>query len=124
MKSTLILIVITFLIGIYYKNYGLTGLLCAIIVILVTQIMKTLKNKISIIRLDDSIILSKKYMQWEEAEIEYSNKLIMNSLPMTYEEVINNFKKLFGTEEKWPFSKTCIINFWKGDKKSIKANLR
>ena len=122
--TTLILIVITFLIGIYYKNYGLTGFFCAVIATLVTQIMKILKNKISIIKLYDCMILSKKYMSWEQARKKYSDRIIYSSSPMTYEEVVSWFKGEFGTEEKWPFSKICIINFYKSDKKSIKANLK
>lgn len=27
----------------------------------------------------------------------------------------------YGSEEKWPFSRTCIINFYRSDKKVMKA---
>jgi len=72
-------------------------------------------NEVYYIILEDCVLLSKKkYNDWREIQVEYYDKFKTSIGPWTYEELISYFEEDFGAENKWPFKKENIIDFFEG----------
>lgn len=73
-------------------------------------------KKATIIYLDNCMLISKKeYSNWLEIQEEYYENYKTSLMPMTCKEIINFFEEDFKEEKNWPFSKTCILDFFNSD---------
>ena len=73
-------------------------------------------TKATIIYLDNGMLISKKeYANWLEIQEEYYENYKTSLLPMTCKEIISFFEEDFKEEKNWPFSKTCILDFFNSD---------
>ena len=73
-------------------------------------------TKATIIYLDNGMLISKKkYSNWQEIQEEYYENYKTSLLPMTCNEIITFFEEDFKEEKNWPFSKICILEFFRND---------
>ncbi len=68
-----------------------------------------------IIREDDILLTKREYNHWREIQDEYYDNFKASLGPWTYEELISYLEDDFKDENKWPFVKENLINFFKGD---------
>lgn len=73
-------------------------------------------TKATIIYLDNGMLISKKeYANWLEIQEEYYENYKTSLLPMTCNEIITFFEEDFKEEKNWPFSKICILEFFRNN---------
>ena len=74
--------------------------------------MSKISPKVTVVYLDDCMLLSKKsYSDWREIQDEYPKTYKASLEPMTYEELIGFFEIDFKGEKDWPFSRNEIREF-------------
>ena len=82
--------------------------------------MNKIDIKATIIYLDDAVLLSKKkYSNWLEVQEEYHDKYKTNLAPLTCDEIIKFFEEDFKEEDKWPFSRNQILQFFDSEEMII-----
>lgn len=73
--------------------------------------------------LEDCVLLSKKrYNDWREIQNEYYDNFKTCLGPWTYEELINYFEDDFANENRWPFDRETMINFFEGTEVTLYSN--
>ena len=84
--------------------------------------MSEISSKVTVIYLDDCMLLSKKiYSDWKEIQDEYPKTYKASLKPMTYEELISFFEIDFIDEKDWPFSRNEIREFLSGRAVTIQS---
>ena len=75
-----------------------------------------MNNKVYYIILESNILLSKrKYNNWREIQEEYYDDFKASMGPWSYEEIISYLEDDFNDENKWPFIKENLIDFFESN---------
>mgnify|MGYP003305685329 CR=1 FL=1 len=76
----------------------------------------------TMIYLEDCMLLSKKeYSSWREVQDEYYEKYKASFSSMSCEDILSFFEEDFGEEDKWPFSRETIVEFFRSDEQVIQS---
>lgn len=75
-----------------------------------------MNSKVYYIILENDILLSKvEYHNWREIQDEYYDNFKACMGPWTYKELISYLEDDFKEQDKWPFVKEKLINFFDGE---------
>lgn len=79
-----------------------------------------MKDRARLVYLETGLLLTRKeYNDWKEIEEEYWDIYTANLEPMTAEELMEYFQWDFHGEERWPFSRREILDFFAGEEESL-----
>ncbi len=90
---------------------------------IVNQKESKMNNKVYYVILEDGILLSKKdYKHWREIQDEYYETFKASLGPWTYEELICYLEDDLKNENRWPFVKDKLNDFFKDNEIVLHSN--